>query len=299
MRVFDIERFAIHDGSGIRTVVFLQGCPLRCPWCANPESWHIETRLMYIKSKCVACGRCASVCPVDAIKLSDNRLNIDRRACTTCGACVEVCPHNALYLAGKVMTTSEILRIVMRDHDYYRNSGGGITLSGGEPFFQFQGALALLRESKEAGLHTAVETTGQVNPLQFCQAIPLVDQFLFDLKHCDPVILKEFTGGDLSLIKQNLQAAAEQKAEMIILRVPVVPGFNNNQDTIDGIYKIALENNISTVHLLPYHTLGKSKFAQLGLEYPYKDELPMLKNEELVPFCEIGKAKGLAVRIGG
>jgi pyruvate formate lyase activating enzyme len=197
------------------------------------------------------------------------------------------------------MTTSEILSIVLRDQDYYRNSGGGITLSGGEPFVQFEGALSLLCESKQAGLHTAVETTGEVNPLLFRQAIPFVDQFLFDIKHCDPVILKEVTGGNLSLIRYNLHAISDRNPEKVILRVPVITGFNNNQDTIDGIYKIALDHNISTVHLLPYHTLGKNKFAQLGMEYPYKDEFPMLKNEEVVPFFEYGKVKGLILKIGG
>ena len=183
----------------------------------------------------------------------------------------------------------------MRDRDYYRNSGGGITLSGGEPFLQIEGALELLRMSKESGLHTAVETSGQVDPKQFARAIALVDLFLFDVKHCDLAVLKKVTGGDLGRILENLGAAAKSSPEKVLIRVPVIPKFNDDAETMNGIFKIAVENRVSAVQLLPYHTLGKGKYTKLGIDYPYDSDIPMMKKEQLAPFLKIGQARGLTM----
>ena len=276
VHVTDIARFAIHDGPGIRTAVFMQGCPLRCPWCANPETWHVKQNLMHLAFKCAKCGRCAGRCPAKAItvsadgadpEVSDEKLIIHRDVCTGCGACEQACINGAIMLSGKRMAVCDILDIVLKDKAYYINSGGGVTLTGGEPFVQFEATMHLLTLCKEAGLHTAVETSGHVDPAAFAQAIPLIDLYLFDMKHCDPAVLMHVTGGDLERILRNLRALSEsgKAQENVILRVPVIPGFNDSEETMKGIHSIAKEHGIGTVQLLPYHTLGKDKFAWLGM----------------------------------
>jgi len=294
LHISDIERFAIHDGPGIRTVVFLQGCPLYCPWCANPETWRVGPQLMHMKSKCTLCGLCADRCPVKAIKITEGLWEVDRVRCTKCKHCADVCPHSAIHVSGQTMSTAEVLEIVLRDKAYYRNSGGGITLSGGEPFFQFAGAMDLLTQSKAYGLHTAVETSGHVDPSLFAQTISLVDLYLFDLKHSDADTLQTVTGGNLKWILDNLRRATTHPGRVII-RIPVIPGFNDTAETMDGIFRLALEHQVSIIELLPYHTLGKSKYAQLGMAYAYDNTQAMMTDEALTTFRKQGELLGLTM----
>jgi pyruvate formate lyase activating enzyme len=250
--IMEIERFAIHDGPGIRTVVFLQGCPLRCPWCSNPESQEIRAHLLYIVNHCTGCGKCYQACPNGAISF-DGHPVFDREKCVLCTACADACPHHAIKTVGKSVAVSDILDIVQRDKDYYDNSGGGVTFSGGEPFVQFDGLMELLTGCKKVGIHTAIETCGQVAPAKIKQAFPLVDLFLFDIKHTDKDILKATTGADTNLVLDNLRFIATNNRDKVIIRIPVIPGFNNNLKDIERIFHLALQLEVKRIDLLPYH----------------------------------------------
>lgn len=298
IHIFDIQRFSLHDGPGIRTTVFFSGCPLRCPWCANPESQRGGEELLYFQSKCVSCGRCATACPHGAVGFSlETGPVFHREKCSCCGKCADVCLSEALELSGKVMTVEEILSTVRRDRDYYEKTGGGITVSGGEPFVQPEGLDALLKAAKNEGFHTAVETTGSVSGTAFQKGSSSVDLFLFDLKYSQPEVLRTTTGGDLQLILQNLRLAVGSGNEVCV-RIPVIPGFNHSPEAIDGILSLASDCGAKAVELLPYHTLGKGKYVQLGRTYPMGDTPPLDKGE-LRGYADLGAKRNMTVTIRG
>lgn len=298
LRVMEIERFAVHDGTGIRTVVFLQGCPLFCPWCANPESHVIKKILMYSENKCVRCETCLRNCPKGNIKFINNRMVFDRSTCGECEICGELCPSRAISFAGRNKSVDEIMKEVMKDKDYYDDSNGGITISGGEPFVQYEGFLELLKDSKSNGLNTAVETTGNVDFEKVVEAEPYIDLFLFDIKHTDKDKLLEVTGGDLDKILNNLEYIASKNPNKIIIRVPIIPIFNYDDKTINEIIDLACKHKIKEIHLLPFHTLGKNKYDQIDKEYKLTD-MKMLNKNELKKYLEVGKRKGVNIKIGG
>lgn len=296
LRVMSVQRFSLHDGPGIRTTVFLQGCPLHCPWCSNPESQPMHPVQRHKRDKCSECGACIALCSEGAITRGEDGFPyFDRTRCIGCGRCEQACPNEAIAISGKLMSVSEIVDIVKRDKDYYRNSGGGVTFSGGEVFMQPEALLALLEAVKAEGISTAIETCGQTS-LEWIERVePLTDLFLYDVKHSDREVLKRVTGGDIDRIVENLKSlAGTGKA---IVRIPCIPEFNLDEVTMRGIYDIALRCGVGEVHLLPYHNLGADKYAQLSKEYAYSCE--GLRNEELEPFAEMGRAFGLTVRIGG
>lgn len=296
--VMEIERFAIHDGPGIRTTVFLKGCPLRCKWCANPESQNIQVQLLYNAKKCVGCGACFRACKSEAISFEGGRPIFHRDKCHLCKSCEEVCMTNAIRFSGKLMHIDEIVDIVLKDLDYYKSSDGGVTISGGEPFFQFSGFMALLKKCKEKGLHTAVETCGQYPTEQLKMAEPFIDLYLFDLKHLNPHKLFEYTGGDLKQILNNVRYISNIDPGKIIIRVPVIPGFNFDKESLNAIFNVAYAYGILNVHLLPYHTLGIDKYEQLGLTYDLEATKSLTK-EELSIYKKCGEKKGLKIQIGG
>ena len=295
IKVSNIERFATHDGPGIRTTVFLKGCPLHCPWCANPETWSLEPVLMHDEKKCVRCHSCQAVCPEGAIEFEPS-FRLDNKKCTVCGKCVEVCLPEALSVNGKDMTAEEIISEISKDDDYYRNSNGGVTLSGGEPLFQFELVIDLLKKLKEKGYHTALETTGMYSPEKLKQAEQYVDLFLLDFKHVDPNRLKEVTGGDFAVITGNLEYLLKKCPEKVIVRTPVIPDFNS--DVIREIIKWAADRKALEINLLPYHSLGKNKWNDLGKQYSY-EKYPMMDKSELSEYAAFGESLGIKVRIGG
>jgi pyruvate formate lyase activating enzyme len=311
----ELERFAIHDGPGIRTVVFLQGCPLRCPWCANPESWEPRDRLLYTEDRCIHCGACAAVCPSGAACIGDavaangspaagQGPRFDRRRCIACGACVRVCPQAALRISGTSMSAGAIMDMILRDRDYYGASGGGVTFSGGEPFFQFRALKTLLEHCREEGLDTAVETSGQAHPILLEEMAPLVNRFLLDLKTADPKKLRGTCGGGEAVFQNIAWLGAHQSSgkEMaqgsgfsVLGRIPVIPGFNADGESMAAIFALAGRCGIRQVELLPYHTLGKGKYRELGLEYKGPAE-KMMEKEELLPLAKLGSGMGLELR---
>ena len=294
VNIFDIERFAIKDGPGIRTVVFMQGCPLHCPWCSNPESRPFSPVLKYIGSRCLHCGACAAVCPVRAVSAGDGDVRIDRDACTLCGECVRNCPGAALKISPKLMDCRDVVDVVLRDKDYYEHSGGGVTFSGGEALMQPEALLAMLKMCRENGIHTALETTAAVSFEVIGRLEPYVDLFLIDLKHTDGARLREVTGADPELVFGNIRALAA--SHKIRLRLPCIPGFNLDAGHFSKAFSFAVENGITGMDLLPYHTLGTGKYKQLGLEYNYGETGP-LDRKELEPYAAEGVSMGLDIKI--
>ena len=272
-RVFDIQRFSIHDGPGIRTTVFLKGCPLRCLWCHNPEGMSPSPIISFLPEKCMGCGECVRVCPQGAHHLvasesDDSTIThvYDREHCITCGHCTEVCDTRTVEIVGRPMSVKEVMKEVVQDKAFYVTSGGGLTLSGGEPMAQIDFAVALLSATKEQGIHRCLETAGFASVERFNRVLPLVDLFLYDFKETDPVRHAEFAGQSNQLILQNLRFLHDAGAR-IQLQCPIVPGFNDREDHFAGIAALSRSlPNLTGVLLLPYHPLGKSKLERFGLK---------------------------------
>ena len=263
MTVFNIQKFCINDGPGIRTTVFMKGCPLRCLWCHNPESKRAVPELLFNPAKCIGCGACAEVCKNDALT--------ERQNCAQCGACAEVCPACAREMAGTSMAVAEILEEVLKDKAFYETSGGGMTVSGGEPMMQFEPLMALLTAAKEKGLHICMETCGFAPAEHYKAVQPLVDLFLFDYKLTDPALHKQYTGQTNELILQNLRMLDELGAQTV-LRCPIIPTVNDTAEHFAGIAATANAlKHIQRIDIEPYHPMGSSKTEQLGLEYPLKE----------------------------
>lgn len=270
-RIFDIQRFCIHDGPGIRTTVFLKGCFLHCKWCHNPESISPASQLSFIPDKCIGCGECVKACPKGA--LAGNRGGkavLGRSYCDPCPACSQVCDAQALELVGRDAAVEEVLAVVLRDRDYYAASGGGLTLSGGEPMFQPEFAEALLRGARTHRLHTCVETSGFAEWKFFERLLPLVDLFLYDWKETDPQLHESFTGKPNQVIRENLRRLHEGGAR-ILVRCPVIPEYNARKEHLDGIAALSREMpRLLGVELLAYHRLGRSKLRRFG----FQDNMP-------------------------
>lgn len=263
--MFNIQRFCVNDGPGIRTTVFLKGCPLSCAWCHNPESKSPRPELFYDADKCVSCGRCVSLCPQKAHLMENGRHQLRRESCVRCMACAEThCP--ALAAAGETRRAEDVMAEVLRDRPFYQASGGGMTLSGGEPFFQEAFVLDLLRLAREAQVHTCVETCGFAPLSLLEQAARWVDLFLYDIKLTDPALHRQWTGVSNDRILENLRTLDKMGAK-IVLRCPVIPGVNDTPAHFQGVAKIANSlTYLQEIHLEPYHPLGVSKARRLGRE---------------------------------
>lgn len=266
-RIFDIQRFSIHDGPGIRTTVFLKGCPLRCLWCGNPESISPQPSLSYQPEKCIACRACLPVCPERALTAgTDGKAVLDRARCTQCGKCPPECDPRALEIVGREVSVKEALATAFRDRAYYEASGGGLTLSGGEPLFQPDFAEALLYDARAQGLHCCVETSGYAEWSVLEQVRPLVDLWLFDYKETDPPLHAKFTSVPRAPIVENLRRLHAAGAR-ILLRCPMIPQHNARPGHLDGIAALARElPRLVGVELLPYYDLWRAKLRRFGLQ---------------------------------
>ena len=269
--VFDIQKFSLHDGPGIRTTVFLKGCPLRCLWCHNPESQSFKIELSYKSDKCVLCGACEEVCEAGVHKVSENLHAIDYSKCTASCKCVEACAYDALKLYGKTMTVQEVISDVLKDIKYYKKSDGGITISGGEPLAQPTFTGEILKAAKEKRIHSCIETTGYASREIIEKLLPYVDLFLFDYKATDSKKHEELTGVSNELILENLQFIYDKGAS-IILRCPLIPGINDSEEHLQGIALMSDKYPLlKGIELLPYHHMGKGKYKELGREYSLEE----------------------------
>ncbi|MBQ4651871.1 MAG: glycyl-radical enzyme activating protein [Oscillospiraceae bacterium] len=290
--VFNIQKFSIHDGPGVRTTVFLKGCPLRCRWCANPESQLGRTQIMYDAQKCLHCGTCLQICPEGALsRQEDGRIHVDFTSCRACRTCAENCPGGALSAEGRFETVQAVYEKCMQDKLFYEDSGGGVTISGGEGMLQPEFCKALCAKLREQGIHTAIETTGCVGEKTFRELAPCFDLLLFDIKHHDPEKHREGTGQDNVQIIRNLRWAVEQGLD-ILPRVAVIPGFNDGIEAAAGITKLIKESGLSKVQLLPFHQMGERKYEFLNREYALSG-VGMLHGEDLSEYRQVFIDAGL------
>lgn len=280
LTVFDIQKFALHDGPGIRTTVFLKGCPLNCVWCHNPESKKRALQLAFFKKNCISCKNCQMVCKEGVHAVTQSGHHIDYSRCMQCGECEKACLSHGLKMYGKKMESQKILETVLKDNDFFIRSGGGITVSGGEPMLQFEGLLGLLKEAKKEGLHVCLDTCGYADTAEYSRIAPYVDLFLFDYKLTDKEKHKSYTGVDNALILKNLDYLCRNKS-MMYLRCPVIPGINDDDAHFQRIAKLSQKyENIVQVNLMMYHDMAKGKSEQIGEEYALKDVKTMPEEEK-------------------
>ncbi len=260
--VFDIQRFSVHDGPGIRTTVFLKGCPLHCLWCSNPESQHSAPEMLFNEELCIGCDSCVQACPSGAIE--PGRFLPER--CTGCGACCEVCYAEARFQKGQRMTPEAVLETAVRDRSFYARTGGGVTFSGGEPLCQIEFLTQALQLCRAHGIGTAIESCGCASWEDLERIAPLVDVFLYDIKHLDREKHRQYTGGDCAPILENCRRLA-RIANRLVVRVPVIPTFNFELETLTQIVRFAEQIGAAEVDFLPYHRMAENKYRYLGRDY--------------------------------
>ena len=292
-----VMRYAVHDGPGLRTTVFLKGCPLSCQWCHNPESQSSSAELMYSEDRCVRCGDCVAACPHHAMEWRDGRPLHDRSACQTCGRCAEACPSGARQLLGRTMSVPELVKAVSRDVPFFEESGGGVTFSGGEPLWQAEFLEAALEACRANGIQTAVDTCGHAPSETLRRISQKTDLFLYDLKVMDPGRHRELAGVDNRLILRNLALLAREKAA-IVVRIPVVPTVNDTPEEVGQALRFLRELGLRDVALLPYHQIGMEKYERLQAATQARRFEPPTpaRMEEL---ADRFRSEGFAVRIGG
>jgi pyruvate formate lyase activating enzyme len=298
-RIFDIKRFAIHDGPGIRTTVFLKGCPLACSWCHNPEGQRSRRELFFRSTRCTGCGACVPACPVEALHpAAEEKVAVDRDRCTVCGACVDACPTGALETVGREVTVEGVLASLLRDVPFYDQSGGGVTFSGGEPLAQPDFLLGLLQACRARDLHTAVDTSGQAPERVMAEVADAADLFLYDLKLIDAEAHHRHTGVDNAAILDNLRLLSSRSAAVIV-RVPIVPTVTDAIENIEAIAKLVASCETRyPVDLLAYHRAGMEKYTRLGLPQRLEGVKPP-SDEAMRRLADVLLGYRLRVMIGG
>lgn len=304
--VYDIQPFSVQDGPGIRTTVFLKGCPLHCLWCHSPESQEFYPQLSWIGMRCVGCGNCISLCPNHAISFNPipvesakgliRQIQIDRKKCADCGTCTQKCYPKALFLSGTEYTVEEVIEKVKGDIPFYKNSGGGVTISGGEALSQAGFTLALLKELKQLDIHTAVDTTGFADPEKVREILPFTDLFLYDLKHMDSQMHEKLTGVPHGPILNNAKLIARLGGKMQI-RIPLITDHNDSEENMHaaGAFCHSIKNAITAIQLLPFHNLGDAKYPRIGRTDIFS--VPPVPEERIERCKDIISSYGLSVTV--
>jgi pyruvate formate lyase activating enzyme len=297
-KIFDIKKYAIHDGPGIRTTVFFKGCPLSCWWCHNPESISRSIQRLYRNERCIACQECVVACPEDAIRATAKGLEWNPSDCVYCRTCAGICPAEAVEFIGKTMSVDEVVAEITKDTVFYDESRGGVTLSGGEPLMQPAFLMDLLDACGNLELHRTVDTSGHADTQTLLEAATRTDLFLYDLKHMDPEKHASFTGVTNEKILNNLIVLSRQGAE-IVIRFPVIPGFNSDQENIDrtGAFVSSLPG-VRRMNILPYHCAAAAKYKNLGLKFNTSDIEPSSR-DFLESVAKRLETYNLTVKIGG
>ena len=300
--VFDVQRYSLHDGPGIRTLVFVKGCPLRCKWCANPEGIYKSLDVFSEPSGCIGCGKCMAICPAKAIAVTTDGFAIDRTACRHCGSCARVCPSSSKTLVGEAKTVDQIVKMIRRDSAFYESSGGGVTMGGGEILTQPEFVINVLRQCREIGINTAVETSAFGTWEDLRRIIEYTDTAFIDLKAIDRELHRELTGVYNECILKNIRKADQYFAQypsgrQLIIRIPVIPGMNDREENREqsAAFLGGLQG-YARVELLPFHNFGESKYKKLDKEYAFQG----IKNstaEMLQPFLETLLARGIKATV--
>jgi pyruvate formate lyase activating enzyme len=295
--ILNVQHYAVHDGPGIRTLVFLKGCPLRCQWCCNPESQSAQPQLRYISFRCKTCLECVIHCPSSSISFSGSVLHRSFDNCNQCHSkvCIEKCNYDAITISGQEISSDKLAEIIALDIPFYRNSGGGVTFSGGEPLLQPAFLLDVLQKCKMLDIHTAVETCGWADMETLQRVLPFTDLFLFDLKIIDPELHLTFTGKPVRPILENLAFLASVKAD-IMIRFPLIPGITDTLQNLEGVANIMINNNLRGICLEPYHTLGRDKYEEHGMNYRL-DHLSQYNLKDIKAFFDFFLEKGFLCEV--
>lgn len=307
-KLYDIQGFSVHDGPGIRTTVFTKGCPLHCPWCHSPESQAFHPQMSYTSVRCIGaelCGECLKVCPAGALTLGAqeenaadhslmHRVRWERAVCLQCTACTQVCFPEALSLCGKDYTVDEVMAILRKDFSFFASSGGGVTVSGGEPLCQLDFTAALLESLKRENIHTAVDTTGFVPRSAIERVLPFTDLFLYDLKHMDSAEHARIMGVPNEQIHENARFIAANGGKLQV-RIPVIPGYNDSAENLNRAAELcaSLGDAVTLVQLLPYHHFGASKYERIQMYDPMPPELQPPTDAQMQLYLELVKSHGL------
>lgn len=270
--IFNIQRFSIHDGPGIRTTVFFKGCPLNCWWCHNPEGQSLQRELLVFNNRCIGCGTCASVCERKAITIKEGKAVLDREKCNLCGKCVDNCSTRGLEFAGKLVTDEWLLKELKKDIIFFDQSGGGVTISGGEPLMQFDFTLNLVKLLNKEGIHVTVDTSGYTEWDKLSKLVPYVDLFLYDIKLINNEKHKKYMGVSNEIILKNLEKLVDEKTK-IAPRIPLIPGINDDKEDIKQFAEFLANLGFNSVNVLPYHDFGREKYIRAGKDYKIKEKL--------------------------
>jgi len=292
--IVNVQRFSTEDGPGIRTTVFFKGCPMHCPWCQNPETLRPVPEVVWNRGRCLGDRGCVDACPEQAISAGDEGIVIDRRRCTGCGACVDYCPAEALEMHGRRLSLDELFDLVQRDAAFYESSGGGVTVSGGEPLAQPEGAVALLRRLHAAGTHTALDTCGAVAERPFAEALEFVDLVLLDVKTVDPSKHERLTGVPFERVAASARLV-EQSGKRVWVRTPVIPGYTDDEEDLRAVARFVRDTltRCERHDLLAFSNLCRSKYEQLDLEWELA-QTPLVEAARMARLCGLVRAEGVA-----